>query len=118
MGGTVLYDDTCNLCDGLVRFVKKRDKMNRFRFVPIQSEEGINMLRTAGLSDTDLNTAVYNCNGKYFLRSSAVLHILKDLGSAWRILYLFNIIPPFIRDPFYNLVAKNRYRIFGRKDHC
>ncbi|MBK9392143.1 MAG: DUF393 domain-containing protein [Bacteroidetes bacterium] len=118
MGGTVLFDDTCNLCDGLVKFIRKRDKISRFRFVPLQSEEGRNMLRSAGLPDTDSDTAVYLSDGRYFLRSSAVLHILKDLGSAWRILYVFIIVPPFIRDPFYNLVAKNRYRIFGRKDYC
>jgi predicted DCC family thiol-disulfide oxidoreductase YuxK len=118
MGGTVLFDNTCNLCDSLVRFIRKRDKMHRLRLVPLQSDEGRNILQSAGLPDTDSDTAVYMSEGEYFIRSSAVLHILKDLGGAWRVLYTFIIVPAFIRDPIYNLVAKNRYRIFGRKDYC
>jgi len=118
MGGTVLFDDTCNLCDSLVRFIRKHDKMNRFRLVPLQSEEGIIILRSAGLTETDYDTAVYMSKGKYFLRSSAVLHILKDLGRGWRILYLFIIVPPLIRDSVYNLIASNRYNLFGKKNSC
>ena len=92
--------------------------MNRFRIVPIQSEEGRHMLRSAGLSETDMDTAVYMSKGEYFLRSSALIHILKELGGAWKILYIFIIVPPFIRDPVYRFLANNRYRLFGTRDSC
>jgi predicted DCC family thiol-disulfide oxidoreductase YuxK len=118
MNGTVLFDGDCNLCDRLGRFLRKHDRMNRFRLVPLQSEEGILSLLAAGLTISENDTAVYIKENKFHLRSTAVLHILKDLGCTWRILYIFIIVPPFIRDPLYKLLAKNRYRIFGRKDYC
>jgi predicted DCC family thiol-disulfide oxidoreductase YuxK len=73
-------------------------------------------LLAAGLSETESDTAVYIKNGRTSLRSSAVLHILKDLGGTWQILYVFIIVPPFIRDFFYRLIAHNRYRLFGKKE--
>ena len=118
MKGIVLFDGICNLCNGLVLFIKKRDKRNRFRFVTLQSEEGRGMLLEAGLPETDSDTAIYKKDGQFYLRSSAVLHILKDLGGTWKILYVFIIIPPFIRDFFYRLIAHNRYRLFGKRESC
>jgi predicted DCC family thiol-disulfide oxidoreductase YuxK len=118
MNGTVLFDGICNLCNGLILFTKKRDTSKRFRFVTLQSEEGRGMLLEAGLPETDSDTAIYKKDGQFYLRSSAVLHILKDLGGTWKILYIFIIIPPFIRDFFYRFIAHNRYRLFGKRDNC
>jgi len=111
MSGTVLYDSECNLCNSQVRFIKKRDKGNLFRFVPLQSEEGGDMLREAGLPDNELDTVVYQKSGRHYLRSSAVLSILRDLGGGWRILGSLVIVPAVIRDFFYRLVARNRHRL-------
>jgi predicted DCC family thiol-disulfide oxidoreductase YuxK len=118
MKGTVFYDDICNLCNELILFIKERDKMNIFRFVTLQSEEGKGVLHETGLPETDSDTAIYKKDGQFYLRSSAVLHILKDLGGTWKILYVFIVFPPFIRDFFYRLIAHNRYRVFGKKDTC
>lgn len=118
MNGTVIFDSKCNLCNGLVSFIKKRDKSKRFHFVSLQSEEGRGMLLEAGLPETDSDTAIYKKDGQFYLRSSAVLHILKDIGGTWKTLYVFIIIPPFIRDFFYRLIAHNRYRLFGKRDTC
>lgn len=118
MNGTVLFDGNCNLCNGLVSFIKKRDNRKSFHLVSLQSEEGRGVLLASGLRETDSDTAVYIKNGRTFLRSSAVLNILKDLGGTWKILYVFIIIPPFIRDFFYRLIAHNRYRLFGKRDSC
>jgi predicted DCC family thiol-disulfide oxidoreductase YuxK len=117
MSGTVLYDSDCDLCNSQVRFIKKRDKGNRFRFVPLQSEEGGDMLREAGLPDNELDTVVYEKSGRHYLRSSAVLSILRDLGGGWRILGSLVIVPAVIRDFFYRLVARNRHRLpaFNRR---
>jgi len=76
------------------------------------------MLIATGLPLSETDTAVYMREEKYYLRSSAVLNILKDLGGFWRILYVFIIIPAFIRDFIYRLIARNRYLIFGRRVFC
>lgn len=117
MIGTVLYDNSCNLCNSQVRFIKKRDKGNMFRFLPLQSEEGIEMLREAGLPDIELDTVVYKKSGRHYLRSSAVLGILRDLGGGWRLLGFLVIVPAVIRDFFYRLIARNRHRILARDRH-
>lgn len=116
MSGTVLYDNDCQLCNSQVRFIKKRDRGNLFHFVPLQSEQGKVMMREAGLPANELDTVVYEKSGRHYLRSSAVLSILKDLGGGWRLLRILAIIPPGIRDFFYNLVARNRHRLFHRKN--
>lgn len=110
MSGTVLYDSNCNLCNNQVHFIRKRDRKNAFRFVPLQSAEGRQMLRHAGLSDRDPDTIVYEKSDHHYLRSSAVLRILKDMGGGWRLFYPLVIIPSFIRDYLYRLVARNRHR--------
>jgi len=86
--------------------------------VSLQSEEGRGLLLASGLPETDSDTAVYIKNERAYLRSSAVLRILKDLGGAWKIMVAFLIIPPFIRDFIYRFIAHNRYRFFGKKDSC
>jgi predicted DCC family thiol-disulfide oxidoreductase YuxK len=116
--GKILYDSECNLCNRLLMFVRRRDIGGRFIFVPLQSHEGKEMLQQAGLSNEDPDTAVYFTGGKYHLRSGAVLHILKDLGGIWKLTFASIIIPVFIRDRIYNAVARNRYRIFGRREAC
>jgi predicted DCC family thiol-disulfide oxidoreductase YuxK len=115
MSGTVLYDSDCNLCNSQVRFIKMRDRKNQFRFVPLQSGEGKEMMREAGLPDNELDTVVYEKSGRHYLRSSAVLSILRDLGGGWSLLGSLAIVPAVIRDFFYNLVARNRHRLVPRK---
>ena len=111
MSGTILYDSQCNLCNSQVRFIKKHDRGNRFRFVPLQSELGREMLLEAGLPYDELNTVVYAKSGRHYLRSSAVLGILRDLGGGWRLLWSLVLVPAVIRDFFYRLVARNRHRL-------
>lgn len=113
MDGTVLYDGECAFCNSQVRFIKKRDRGNVFRFVPLQSEEGRSILSTAGLPDDELDTVVYVKDGKDLTRSSAVLGILGDLGGGWSLLRVLGIIPSGIRDFFYRLIARNRHRFYS-----
>lgn len=117
MSGTILYDSDCNLCNSQVRFIKKHDRKNLFHFVPLQSEEGSDMLREAGLPNNELDTVVYQKSGQHYLRSSAVLAILRDLGGGWRILGSLVIVPAVIRDFFYRLVARNRHRLYAHHRH-
>ena len=111
MGGTVLYDGDCRLCNSQVRFLRGRDGRGQFRFVTLQSDEGRLMLMEAGLRPDDHDTVVYVREGILRLRSSAVLSILSDLGGGWRLFSTLMIIPSFIRDFFYWLVARNRHRL-------
>ena len=115
MAGTILYDSSCNLCNSQVRFIRKRDRDDLFRFVPLQSEEGREMLYKAGLPGNELDTVVYEKSGRHYLRSSAVLGILRDLGRGWRLFYSLMIVPAVIRDFFYRLVARNRHLLSSRK---
>jgi predicted DCC family thiol-disulfide oxidoreductase YuxK len=114
----ILFDENCNLCNSSVSFVKKRDKQETFRFVPLQSAIGKDMLRIFGYADSQIDTFVYLEDCKPFLRSTAGLRVLKELGWPWKIFYVFIIIPKPIRDFFYSLIAKYRFRWFGTKAVC
>ncbi len=111
----VMYDGVCNLCSRLVTFIATRDRMLKFTYVSLQSPYGQALLHNFGLPDRDFDTVVYITGEKYYLRSTAVLHILKDMGGIWRIAWIFIIFPPSIRDFIYNIISKTRYRIFGGK---
>jgi len=111
----VLFDGVCNLCSRTVTFIAARDKILKFTYVSLQSPYGQTLLHNFGLPDRDFDSVVYIKGEKYYLRSTAVLHILKDLGGLWSMTYVFIIFPPFIRDFIYHIISKTRYRIFGRK---
>ncbi len=114
----LLFDGKCNLCNSLVKFVIRKDKNARIRFASLQSDTGKLLLTDAGLNADSTDTVVYFSSDKVFVRSAAVLNLLKDLGGGWILFYSLVIIPSFIRDFFYNIIAKNRYRIFGRRETC
>lgn len=114
----LLYDGTCNLCNGLVRFIIKRDPARRFRFGSLQSESGKALLRKLGLPLDDLNSVVMVAGEKYYLKSSAGLRVLKELGGVWKLFYFLMILPAPFRDFVYDIVAKTRYMIFGKQESC
>jgi len=117
MVNTITYDSECNFCNGVVRFLRKRDRRSYFRFVPLQSDEGAALIKAAGLAEKDRNTVVYYTRDKIYLRSTAVLNILKDTRSFWSLAYAGIIFPRFVRDWVYRLVARYRYHIGGHKTH-
>ncbi|MFC2101719.1 thiol-disulfide oxidoreductase DCC family protein [Bacteroidota bacterium] len=114
----IIFDGVCNLCNGTVQFIIKRDREKRFRFVPLQSLMGEEILSGLGLSATDLSTVVYVRNGIPYVKSTAVLRILKDLGWRWNLIYGLIVIPKCIRNGIYDIVARKRYRWFGRQESC
>jgi predicted DCC family thiol-disulfide oxidoreductase YuxK len=114
----IIFDGVCNLCNGLVRFVIKNDRKGTIRFAPLQSDFGRHLQSAINTGKRNSDTVVYSRKGINFFRSDAVLYILKDLGGPWRILYGLRIIPRFLRDYIYNVVAANRYRVFGKRDTC
>lgn len=114
----ILFDGVCNLCSNSVKFIIKRDKKALFKFAPLQSDIGIELLRKYDLTTQESDTVIYIRTGKALTRSTAALFVLKDLGGIWSGLFVFIVLPKFIRDFFYGLIAKSRYRIWGRKESC
>lgn len=114
----IIYDGYCNLCNGAVNFVIKHDRKSKFRFASLQSEQGMSILSGHSINKQNTDSIVYVDEKGIYLRSTAVFRILKKLGGGWQLLYAFIIIPPCLRDPLYDLVARHRHRWFGRKDHC
>jgi predicted DCC family thiol-disulfide oxidoreductase YuxK len=114
----ILFDGVCNLCNGAVSFVIRRDKNHKFKFAPLQSKVGRQYLeRLPGMAG-DLYSMILVKNNKVFDRSDAVLEIARDLSGFWPALYLFKVLPRFIRNAGYGFIARNRYRFFGRKNEC
>ena len=114
----LLFDGVCNLCNGTVQFVLKRDKKNYFKFASLQSDYGQNFLKKHKLPTTVFNTFILIEDSNYSIKSTAILKVFKQLNGLWPVLYIFIVFPALIRDPFYNLIAKNRYKLFGKKDSC
>jgi predicted DCC family thiol-disulfide oxidoreductase YuxK len=114
----ILFDGVCNFCNGAVNFVIKRDKKAVIQFAPLQSEKGRLYMRQFSLPEKDIKTFLLIEDNKAYTRSTAVLKVCRYLGGWWPLCYGFIIIPQFIRDGVYNVVAKNRYKWFGQKDQC
>lgn len=116
--GIILFDGVCNLCNGSINFIIDRDKNRYFKFAALQSDAGNRYLKEYNLPDSVFQTIVLVENEKYYTRSTAALRIVRKMDGAWPLLYGFIIIPPFIRNFLYNLIAKNRYRWFGKSETC
>jgi predicted DCC family thiol-disulfide oxidoreductase YuxK len=114
----ILFDGVCNLCNGAVQFVIKHDEKGQFRFASLQGEHGQQLLKQYNLSRVDLDSFVLIQGDVAYSKSTAALLVAKQLKGVVKSLYVFRIIPAFIRDGIYNFIARNRYRWFGRKESC
>lgn len=114
----IFYDGVCGLCDRTVQFVLARDRAQRFRFAPLQSDFAAATLAAHGRAAADLDTVGVLDGGRLRIKSDAVITILCRLGGAWRLAALARMVPRRLRDRAYDFVARNRYRWFGRYDQC
>jgi len=114
----ILFDGVCNFCNSAVNFVIKRDKRSTLKFATLQSPVAQEMLLKNNLSESDLSSFVFIEKEKIFTRSTAALKVFKYLNGLWPLMYGFIIVPVFIRDGIYKLMAKNRYRWFGKREQC
>ncbi|MCG9911115.1 MAG: thiol-disulfide oxidoreductase DCC family protein [Flavobacteriales bacterium] len=114
----VYFDGVCNVCNASVQFILKRDKYNRFKFAALQGKSGQEILNRLNMKTSAFDTFLLFENGKMYQKSTAALRVIKQLNSFWPLLYVLIIIPPFIRDFFYGLIARNRYRLFGKRESC
>ena len=114
----ILFDGLCNLCDGAVQFVIKHDTDEKFLFASLQSENGQKLLKQFNLPLKNFNSFVLLQNNKIYSKSTAALFVAKQLNGAIKFIYLFIIVPAFLRDSVYNWISKRRYKWFGKKEAC
>jgi predicted DCC family thiol-disulfide oxidoreductase YuxK len=113
----ILYDGVCVFCSRWVRFLVARDKERRFRFTAIQSGYGTRLARAFGINPDDPDTNAVVHRGEVFFKSDAALTVLSHLP-GWRWVRVLRLVPKRLRDAVYNLVARHRYRIFGKYEKC
>jgi predicted DCC family thiol-disulfide oxidoreductase YuxK len=117
MSSIVLFDGVCNFCSDAVNFIIDRDPENKFKFAPQQSEIG-QELRAKYNIDESIDSIVLIEDDQAFTHSTAALRIAKGLSGVWSGAYMFIVIPRPLRDLYYELFAKYRYRLFGKKEAC
>ncbi len=115
--GLILLDGVCVLCSRGCSFVSKRDRRGHFRFAPMQLAEGRPLAEQLGINPDRPDSFAFVANGQAYVKSEAVLRIARELPH-WQWTWLFHFVPRVIRDAIYELVARNRYRWFGRRDVC
>ncbi|KOY15491.1 thiol-disulfide oxidoreductase DCC family protein [Paenibacillus xylanivorans] len=114
----VLVDGVCHFCQGLTKWIIKRDPEGKYHFASLQSDVAKKLLEKGKLSSDSMDTFVLIEDGKYYIRSTAALRLSKGLKFPYPLLYVLIIVPKFIRNAIYNVVARNRYRWFGKDEAC
>ena len=114
----ILFDGVCNLCNGAVTYIIKRDKKNVFKFAALQSEIGQELTSKFNIDTSKVDSIILIDGEKHYTKSSAALRIAKQLSGAYPLLFGFMVVPKFIRNAVYDYIAKNRYKWFGKKESC
>lgn len=114
----ILFDGVCNLCNGFVQFVLKRDREKIFQFASLQSTYGTEFLEFFHLKKEGLKTIILYDGQKVRTQSDAVIKIATSLGGIWKTAVVLFAVPRFIRNLVYRLIAQNRYKLFGKKEQC
>lgn len=113
----MFFDGECIFCSKALQFFIKVDKDEIIRYTTLQSEEGQQMMDKLNISK-DMESVALIDNGEYFTKSDVTFHLMKKMHFPWRLLSILIFLPKSFRDFFYNIVAKNRYKIFGKYDQC
>jgi predicted DCC family thiol-disulfide oxidoreductase YuxK len=114
----VLFDGHCNLCTWAVRFILPRDPNGHFRFASLQDPKADRLFAERNLNRPETDSILLLEGGRLYERSTAALRIARKLRRGWPLIYAFIIIPRFLRDPIYDWIAQNRYRLWGRRESC
>ena len=112
----IFFDGVCGLCNRAVDFLIQRDTKRLFHFAPLQGETALKELPVSLTDQPD--TIVCKDSESLYYKSGAILHIMMKIGGVWKLMALCYIIPKFIRDFFYDIIANNRYKVFGKKESC
>ena len=113
----VLFDGVCNLCNGTVNFILKRDRKKQFRFVALQSKAGKFLIKKFNISPTT-DSVILIFQNRIFIESDAAIEIVKLLPFPWKMALIFNAIPKKPRNKIYRWIAKSRYKWVGKKETC
>ena len=114
----VLFDGVCNFCNGAVQFIIRHDPQAVFRFAAYQSSAGNELALRHGIDPVTLETFAIIVNDQAFVRSDAAIATAAQMGGLWRLAVVFKLVPRFLRDAVYGVIARNRYRWFGRRESC
>lgn len=114
----ILFDGICNLCNGAVNFFITHDKKNVFRFAALQSDTGIELQKKFGLDPDKIDSFILIDGDNYYRKSTAALKLTLFMGFPYYLLFPFLLIPPFIRNFVYDIIARYRYKWFGKKETC
>jgi len=114
----ILFDGVCNLCNRFVQFALKRDKNKTFQFASLQSEYGTGLLTHFNLRLANFDSVVLYDGQKILTQSDAVIRVISSLNGIWKCAIILKLIPGFIRNAIYRLMARNRYRLFGKREQC
>jgi predicted DCC family thiol-disulfide oxidoreductase YuxK len=114
----IVFDGYCHLCSGWTRFVTRHPTVPPFRLIPMQSEEGNSLLVAYHIDPEDPTTFLVLDAGQHFTASDATIHVIAASGGLWRMIHAVRIIPRAWRDGIYGIVARNRFRWFGRRSTC
>ena len=114
----ILFDGICKFCHASVQFVIKRDIHNRFRFCPLQSPRGQQLTKDHGIDKLNLTSMILLEHNKVYRKSSAALRIARNLSPPWPALYVFIVVPPFLRNAVYDFIGSHRYQWFGKLEQC
>ena len=112
----LFFDGVCGLCNGLVDWLLPRDKRENIKYATLQGSTAKELLPPE--LTADLDTVVLWKRGKILLRSDAILACLSELGGIWKLTLIFRLLPRFLRDGVYNLIARKRYLWFGQRHTC
>jgi len=112
------YDAECNLCNTWLNLLRSYDKKKRIEYIPLQSEKGKTVKEMLNSKYSNPDTVVFEKDGNIYIRSEAVLQCLSDIGGFWRATKVLKIFPLKFRDPIYDIIARNRYRLFGKTEIC
>jgi predicted DCC family thiol-disulfide oxidoreductase YuxK len=114
----IVFDGNCAFCSRWVQFVLRHDRDGRYRFITGQSDLGRAIYRHYGLSDRDFETNILIEDGVALFKAEGTMQMISGLGFPWKLVNLYRVLPPALRDWGYSLVARNRIRWFGSLDRC
>ncbi len=114
----LVFDGVCLLCSRWVRFILRHDRAGRYRFAAMQSETGRALLDAHGLDPDDPNSLLLCEAGAHWTDSDAIVRVLTGFGGAWHAFAVLRLLPRRLRDPAYRMLARHRYRWFGRSQTC
>ena len=113
----VLFDGVCNFCNSSVQFIIRHDKSKALKFASLQSNTGQELIAKYNIPK-DVDSVIFIENGNAFTKSEAALRIADNFGGVWKMMRILKVIPAFISNLFYDIIARNRYKWFGKKETC